>query len=124
LGAIMLRTFWTLAFLVVATTVRADVLTLNSIYDVAGTAGDGSKYSGTAQLKVISEKSFTIKWLIDGETYEGFGMRNDTALAATYTMDGKPGLIIYKIDGNGVMTGAWVVKGSNESGTEVLTPHK
>jgi hypothetical protein len=120
----MLRAFWTLAFLVVATAVHADTLTLHSTYDVAGTAGDGSKYTGTAQIKVISEKSFTIKWLIGGETYEGFGMRNDTALAATYTMDGKPGLIIYKVDGDGVMRGAWVVKGSDENGTETLTPQK
>jgi hypothetical protein len=120
----MLKAFWTLAFLIVATVVHADVLTLSATYDVAGTAGDGSKYTGTAQVKVISEKSFTIKWLIDGETYEGFGMRNDTALAATYTMDGKPGLIIYKVDGSGVLSGAWVVKGSNENGTEVMTPHK
>jgi hypothetical protein len=120
----MLKAFWTLAFLIVATVVHADVLTLSATYDVAGTAGDGSKYTGTAQVKVISEKSFTIKWLIDGETYEGFGMRNDTALAATYTMDGKPGLIIYKVDSNGVLSGVWVVKGSSENGTEVMTPHK
>jgi hypothetical protein len=51
-------------------------------------------------------------------------MRNNDTLAATYTMDGKPGLIIYKVGSNGVLSGAWVVKGSNDVGTEVLTPHK
>jgi hypothetical protein len=119
----MLRAICIFAFLLVATAIHADTLTLSSTYDVAGAAGDGSKYTGTADVKVISGKSFSIKWRIGGETYEGFGMRNDNALAATYTMDGKPGLIIYKVDNNGALSGVWVVKGSDENGTEVLTPH-
>ncbi len=64
----MLRAFWTFVFLVAATAVHADALTLHSTYDVTGRAGDGSQYTGTAQVNVISDKSFTIKWLIDGET--------------------------------------------------------
>jgi hypothetical protein len=50
-------------------------------------------------------------------------MRNDDALAATYTIDGKPGLVIYKVDDDGVWRGIWVVKGNDEGGTERLKPH-
>jgi hypothetical protein len=101
----MLRTICTLAFVVVATLIRADTLTLRSTYDVTGTNPDGSKYSGTAKVNVISGASFTIKWSIGDSTYEGFGMRNDDALAATYTIDGKPGLVIYKVDDDGAWRG-------------------
>jgi hypothetical protein len=49
-------------------------------------------------------------------------MRSDDALAATYTIDGKPGLVIYKVNDDGVFHGIWVVRGDNEGGTERLTP--
>ncbi len=102
---------------------RAEPLTLHSAYDVAGTNPDGSTYSGTARIQVISEASFTIHWRIGGATYDGFGMRDGDALAANYTIDGKPGLVIYKVDDDGVFHGVWVVRGDNEGGTERLTPH-
>jgi hypothetical protein len=110
----MIRTICTLAFLAIAMAARADPLTLHSTYDVAGTNPDGSKYAGKAAIKVISEASFTIKWTIGGTLYDGFGMRNDDALAATYTIDGKPGLVIYKVDADGVLHGVWVVRGEND----------
>jgi hypothetical protein len=118
----MIRTLFVFVFLVFATIARADVLTLHSTYDAAGTNPDGSKYSGTVAIKVISEKTFTIHWKIGDETYDGFGMRNGDALAATYILDGKPGLIIYKVDDSGVLNGFWVVRGENDGGTERLTP--
>lgn len=109
-------------FLAVATIARADVLTLHSTYDAAGTNPDGSKYSGTVSIKVISEKTFTIHWQIGDDTYDGFGMRNGDALAATYVLGGKPGLVIYKVGDGGVLNGFWVVRGENDGGTERLTP--
>jgi hypothetical protein len=118
----MIRTLFVFVFLVVATIARADVLTLHTAYDAAGTNPDGSKYSGTVAIKVISDKTFTIHWKIGDETYDGFGMRNGDALAATYVLDGKPGLIIYRVGDGGVLSGFWVVRGEDEGGTERLTP--
>lgn len=118
----MVRTLVAFAFLVAATIARADVLTLHTTYDATGTNPDGSKYTGTVAIKVISEKTFTIRWKIDGQTYDGFGMRNGDALAATYMLDGKPGLVIYKLGDGGVLNGFWVVRGENDGGTERLTP--
>ena len=118
----MIRTLFVSLFLVVATIARADVLTLSTTYNAAGTNPDGSKYTGTVGIKVISEKTFTIHWKIGDETYDGFGMRNGDALAATYMLDGKPGLVIYRLGDGGVLNGFWVVRGENDGGTEQLTP--
>jgi hypothetical protein len=118
----MVRTFCALVLLVVATIARADTLTLHSSYAAAGTNPDGSTYTGTVNIKVISDKTFTIHWKIGDETYDGFGMRNGDALAATYVLNDEPGLIIYKVDDKGVLDGFWVVKGKDNGGTEHLTP--
>jgi hypothetical protein len=103
------------------TALAADSMTLASRYDVAGTNPDGSKYSGTASVSVISDTTFKIKWDIAGATYEGFGMRLNDTLSATYTIDGEPGLVMYKVDGSGI-NGLWAIRGHNGSGTERLTP--
>jgi hypothetical protein len=118
----MVRTFCAFVLLVVATMARADTLTLHSAYAAAGTNPDGSSYTGTVNIKVISDKTFTIHWKIGDETYDGFGMRNGDALAATYTLNGEPGLIIYRVEEGGALNGFWVVRGKDNGGTEKLTP--
>jgi hypothetical protein len=116
-----LCTLSTLALLAVALPAKADPLNLASQYEASGTNPDGSKYTGTANVTIISDTTYTIVWKIAGATYEGFGMRLNDSLAATYTIDGDPGLIVYKVDGNG-LTGAWAIRGHNGVGTEHLRP--
>ena len=118
----MIRTICTLAFLVVAVAARADTLTLHKKYDATGTNPDGSSYTGTATVSVISDATFTIQWTIEGASYKGFGMRMNDALSATYMIDGDPGLVIYKVDANGVLGGLWAIRGRDGNGTERLTP--
>jgi hypothetical protein len=117
----MARLFCLLALIAFTVPAAADTLTLASTYDVVGTNPDGSQYKGKADVEVISKTTFTIKWTIAGSTYEGFGMRMNDTLAATYTMDGEPGLVIYRVDGNG-LDGLWAIRGHNRNGTEHLTP--
>lgn len=119
----MVRAFFTIALLVVSVAARAEPLPLHSRYDVVGSNPDGSKYRGTVNIKVISGASFTIRWNVEGAVYNGFGMRNGDALAATYMIDGVPGLVIYRADDNGTLRGLWVVRGRDHAGTEQLTPH-
>lgn len=120
----MARTICTLVFLAFATmAARAEPLALHTKYDAVGTNPDGSKYTGTATINIISNATYTIQWTIHGDTYKGFGMRMNDALSATYTIDGEPGLIIYKVDDNGVLDGLWAVRGKDGAGTERLTPH-
>jgi hypothetical protein len=85
----------------------AETLTLTSQYDVSGTNTNGSKYTVKVSIEVISDATFNIRWDIAGSTYTGFGMRMNDALAATYTINGKPGLVIYKVGDNGVLDGLW-----------------
>jgi hypothetical protein len=118
----MIRTLWTLVFLAVATVVQAEPMKLHSHYEAVGTNPNGSPYHGTATIRVISDATFTIHWLIEGSTFDGFGMRYGDALAATYTIAGRPGLVLYRVGDNGVLEGLWAVRGDNENGTEKLTP--
>jgi hypothetical protein len=117
----MIRVLCALAFFAAALPAGAEPLTLASSYDATGTNPNGSKYTGTASVKVISDSTFVIKWTIGGSTYEGFGMRLNDSLAATYTIDGEPGLVIYKVEGDG-LDGLWAIRGHDGSGTEHLTP--
>jgi hypothetical protein len=100
---------------------RAEAMHLASHYAANGSNPDGSHYTGTADVTVISDTTFSIVWKIEGQRYEGFGMRLNDALAATYMINGEPGLIIYKVDGNG-LTGAWAIRGHDGVGTEHLRP--
>jgi hypothetical protein len=52
------------AFTPVVTPALADTLNLASTYDEVGTNADGSKYTGTATVDVISDTTFAIKWKI------------------------------------------------------------
>jgi len=99
----------------------AEPLHLASHYAASGSNPDGSQYTGSADVNVISGTTFSIVWKIQGERYEGFGMRLNDSLAATYMINGDPGLIIYKVDGNG-LTGAWAIRGHDGVGTEHLRP--
>jgi hypothetical protein len=99
----------------------AEPLHLASHYSASGSNPDGSQYTGSADVNVISDTTFSIVWKIQGERYEGFGMRLNDSLAATYMINGEPGLIIYKVDGNG-LTGAWAIRGHDGVGTEHLRP--
>jgi hypothetical protein len=53
--ASMMRTIFALLFFAVSTLAHAETLTLHSTYDCSGTNPDGSKYTGTATVKVISD---------------------------------------------------------------------
>ncbi|HZC55206.1 MAG TPA: hypothetical protein VE396_04045, partial [Xanthobacteraceae bacterium] len=86
-----------------------------------GSNPDGSKYTGTTSVTVISDTTYTIVWKIGGATYEGFGMRLNDSLAATYMIDGEPGLVIYKVDGDGLI-GPWAIRGRDGVGTKHLRP--
>jgi hypothetical protein len=110
------------ALTAIAGSAQAKTLTLASTYDATGTNPDGSKYTGTATVEIISDTTFTIRWTIGGAVYKGFGMRMNDALSATYTIDGEPGLVIYKVDSDGTLDGLWAIRGRDGNGTETLTP--
>jgi len=75
-----------------------------------------------ARGKGISNKTFSLVWHIGSATQNGFGMRMKDTLLATYRLNGEPGLIIYRVQGNGIITGTWAIKGEKEFRTEPLVP--
>jgi hypothetical protein len=121
LGMIRNSAFTAAAFVSFILPAYAEPLHLASHYAASGSNPDGSQYTGSADVNVISDTTFSIVWKIEGQRYEGFGMRLNDALAATYMINGEPGLIIYKVDGNG-LTGAWAIRGHDGVGTEHLRP--
>ena len=120
----MIRTICAVLLLAAASIApaSADTLKLASTYDETGTNADGSKYTGTATVEVISDTTFLIKWKIGGTLYSGFGMRRGNQLAATYQVNGKPGLIMYTVGDGGVLEGNWSIRGEDGNGTDRLTP--
>ena len=49
-------------------------------------------------------------------------MRRGDTLAATYQVNGKPGLVMYSVGDGGVLTGNWSIRGEDGNGTDRLTP--
>lgn len=117
----MIRTLATIAFLAVTGAASAESLTLAPKYDATGTNPDGTKYTGSATIDILSDTTFAIQWKIAGSVYKGFGMRLNGTLAATYMIGGQPGLVIYSVEGN-ELDGLWAIRGENGNGTEHLTP--
>ncbi|HSI14696.1 MAG TPA: hypothetical protein VK961_21770 [Chthoniobacter sp.] len=111
----------TALFLLALSAQAADVLQLAPSYKAVGKNGDGSSYTGTVTIKIISDTTFGIEWKIGGSVTKGFGMRMNDTLSATYMLDGQPGLIIYKVQGDGTLAGIWAIKGQPGNGSEVLT---
>ena len=91
-------------------------------YTVDGTNLDGSSYSGTAVVKLLSDTTCEIDWTTGSTTSVGLCMMMDGVVAAAYRQGENVGVTMYHINDDGTLTGAWTVAGQNGSGTEKLTP--
>lgn len=90
-------------------------------YTVEGTNLDGSAYSGTAEITLASETTCIIEWDTAGTKSSGVCMLNGNAFAAAYVLGDALGLIVYRVNGDGTLDGAWTITGKDGAGTEVLT---
>jgi hypothetical protein len=100
---------------------RSWPLQLASTYDEVGTNPDGSKYTGTATVEVISDTTFLIKWKIGGTLYSGFGMRRGDTLAGDLPGQRPAGLIMSTVGDGGVLNGNWSIRGKDGNGTDRQT---
>ncbi|MBW6420844.1 hypothetical protein KX729_05270 [Rhizobium sp. XQZ8] len=91
-------------------------------YNVEGTNLDGSPYKGTATIKLTSETTCAIQWKTGSTTSDGICMLYGDSFAAGYVLGSSVGLIVYKVNDDGSLEGAWTISGKNGSGTENLTP--
>ena len=90
-------------------------------YRVEGTNFDGSRYSGTAQITITSNTTCRITWRTGAEA-NGICMRSDDVLSAGYQMGKTLGLVIYRLQPNGVLDGVWTIADQSGAGTERLIP--
>ena len=91
-------------------------------YTVQGTNLDGSPYSGTAVVKLLSDTTCEIDWTTGSTTSVGLCMMMDGVVSAAYRQGDGVGVTIYHVNDDGTLEGAWTVAGQNGSGTEKLTP--
>lgn len=100
----------------------AETVVRDGAYSVKGTNFDGSSYSGTAKIKIISNTTCEIVWNTGGSTSRGICMRDSDSFAAAYQMGNSYGLVIYKINDDGSLNGVWTIAGKSGAGSETLTP--
>ena len=78
---------------------------LGGNYRANGTNFDGSPYSGTATISIMSDTTCAITWVTGSTSSDGLYMRNQDAFAASYQMGNSVGLVIYKIMPDGSLNG-------------------
>lgn len=91
-------------------------------YQVIGRNFNGSAYSGTAEIVVTSNNTCRITWVTGGTSSRGICMRNGIAFSAGYVLNGKVGLVIYELKGDGTLDGLWTLADQDGVGGERLVP--
>lgn len=112
------------AAVAMAAIVPASAQSIGGVYSVKGTNHNGSVYTGDAQITLTSDTTCEIVWVTGGTTSKGICSRNGDAFAAGYVLGEAIGLVIYRIQPDGVMQGLWTIAGQPGTGTEVLTPRR
>jgi hypothetical protein len=100
----------------------ASAQNLGGRYQVLGKNFNGSPYSGTAEITVTSNNTCRIVWVTGGTTSRGICMRNANAFSAGYVLNGKVGLVIYELKGDGSLDGLWTIADQTGVGAERLVP--
>ena len=98
----------------------AEAQPASGVYNMAGTNPDGSPYTGLVLLQDRGGGTYQVEWNVAGQRISGWGMAQGDALAASYVLDGRVGVVLYRNAGN-AWRGIWSVTGG-PPGTETLTP--
>ncbi len=91
-------------------------------YKVDGTNLNGSPYSGTAEVKVLSSTTCSITWTTGSTSSNGPCMRAGNVVTAAYVQGSDIGLVMYQLNDDGTLDGVWTITGQDGNGTEHLTP--
>jgi hypothetical protein len=98
---------------------RAEAQPAAGIYDMAGTNPNGSPYTGLVLLADRGSGAFQVEWNVSGQRISGWAVAQGDALAASYVLDGRIGVVLYRRAGD-AWRGVWSVSGAG-AGTETLT---
>ena len=91
-------------------------------YTVEGTNLNGSPYSGTAEVTLLSDTTCQIVWHTGSTESWGHCMKVGDYVSAGYIMGEAIGIIMYLVNEDGSLDGYWTISGQDGSGTEKLTP--
>jgi hypothetical protein len=88
-------------------------------YAVSGTNTDGSAYEGSLTVSRTGD-TYRFAWQT-GEPYEGVGVVDGNHVAVGWG-GAQCGGVIYRIAGDGSLSGRWALMGTSDAGTESATP--
>jgi hypothetical protein len=92
-------------------------------YQVAGTNLDGTGYTGTASVTMLSDSTCDVQWLTGADSLSsGVCMVANGMVAVSYTMGDVMGLAVYTVAPDGTLSGEWTIDGQDGTGTETLIP--
>jgi hypothetical protein len=68
--------------------------------------------------------TYTVIWLIGNEVHTGTGILNESILSVTFIARGSPlpGLAVYTVQPDGILTGQFTVLGGRKVGAEIWRP--
>ncbi len=117
-----MRPFVLALLLVVAAANPALAQSVAGRYRVNGTNPNGSTYGGTAEITPQGQ-TCRIVWQV-GSVWDGICMQSGNTFAAAYRSDKAVGLVIYRLQPDGSLSGDWTLAGASGRGTESLTPER
>ncbi|MFN4088535.1 MAG: hypothetical protein ACK4QW_05745 [Alphaproteobacteria bacterium] len=93
-------------------------------YDVYGRTSEGN-YAGEASV-VKRGSTYHVMWLIGNQLARGTGILTGTTFSVTFLTQGMPvpGVAVYEIGPEGVLTGQFTLLGGTSMGAEAWTPAK
>jgi hypothetical protein len=98
-----------------------DARSFDGRYDVIGADPDGAPYRGRARIVADGPDGCRIAWS-GGAGADGVCLRAGRSFTAAYRSQGKAGLAVYQIMGDGSMQGLWTLDDIGGVGRETLVP--
>ena len=90
-------------------------------YSCVGTNPTGGQYMGVVVIAKDAQR-YSVKWTVGNESYAGIGLLEGDVLSVSWTVQGMPGVVVYKRAPGGKLNGRWTVQGLKGVFTERLTP--
>ena len=88
--------------------------TLPGLYACKGSNPDGGEYEGRVEIAARGDV-YNLKWTVGEETYLGVALREGDVLSVAWGIPGERGtavgVVSYKIEEGGTLTGRWTVLG-------------
>ncbi|MCC9605031.1 hypothetical protein LOC68_25005 [Blastopirellula sp. JC732] len=104
---------------------------ITGMYDCVGDNAGGGQYQGTVFISKSGD-AYKLEWNIAGRKHQGIAILTDGVLASSWIIKQvgpggivvQGGVVVYKVEQNGRLSGKWVGHGGGKILTEVLTPQQ